>query len=111
MYDRHSEANLAGKWNSVNDLENYLEEFKQHSLRNPIVEQVVAETLRVVKDIWDTLNNKNKISSNILIEENISACWSVPIISAEGTLYGTFATYYRKPKSPTDDEIKIVENS
>ena len=53
VYDRHSEANLAGKWNSVNDLENYLEEFKQHSLRNPIVEQVVTETLRVVKDIWD----------------------------------------------------------
>lgn len=27
---------------------------------------------QMVKDIWDTLNNKNKISSNILIEENIS---------------------------------------
>lgn len=53
VYDRHSEANLAGKWNSVSDLENYLEQFKQHSLRNPIVEQVVTETLRVVKDIWD----------------------------------------------------------
>lgn len=52
VYDRHSEASLAGKWNSVSDLENYLEEFKQHSLRNPIVEQVVTETLRVVKDIW-----------------------------------------------------------
>lgn len=52
VYDRHSEANIAGKWASVNDLEKYLEEFKQHSLRNPIVEQVVTETLRVVKDIW-----------------------------------------------------------
>ncbi len=46
-----------------------------------------------------------------LIEENISACWSVPIISAEGTLYGTFATYYRKPKSPTDDEIKMLNHA
>ncbi|TJZ62987.1 type II CRISPR RNA-guided endonuclease Cas9 [Sphingobacterium olei] len=52
VYDRHSEANNAGKWNSVADLEKYLEEFKQHSLRNPIVEQVVTETLRVVRDIW-----------------------------------------------------------
>ncbi len=52
VYDRHSEASVAGKWNSVSDLENFLEEFKQHSLRNPIVEQVVTETLRVVKDIW-----------------------------------------------------------
>ncbi|SFU76504.1 CRISPR-associated endonuclease Csn1 [Pustulibacterium marinum] len=52
VYDRHSEANSAGKWNSVNDLEEFLNDFKQHSLRNPIVEQVVTETLRVVKDIW-----------------------------------------------------------
>lgn len=52
VYGRHSEAEIAGKWNSVVDLENYLQEFKQHTLRNPIVEQVITETLRVVKDIW-----------------------------------------------------------
>lgn len=52
IYDRHSEADIAGKWNSVADLEQYLEDFKQHSLRNPIVEQVITETLRVVRDIW-----------------------------------------------------------
>lgn len=52
IYGRHSEAANAGKWNSVEELEEYLNEFKQHSLRNPIVEQVVTETLRVVRDIW-----------------------------------------------------------
>jgi CRISPR-associated endonuclease Csn1 len=57
VYDRHSEAGLAGKWKSVTDLEKYLHEFKQHSLRNPIVEQVVTETLRVVKDIWTKYGN------------------------------------------------------
>jgi CRISPR-associated endonuclease Csn1 len=60
VYDRHSEAALAGKWNSVADLEIYLKEFKQHSLRNPIVEQVVTETLRVVKDIWVKYGNGAK---------------------------------------------------
>lgn len=60
IYDRHSEASIAGKWNSVADLEKYLEEFKQHSLRNPIVEQVVTETLRVVKDIWNKYGNGAK---------------------------------------------------
>ncbi|WP_423146269.1 type II CRISPR RNA-guided endonuclease Cas9 [Rubrolithibacter danxiaensis] len=60
VYDRHSEAGIAGKWNSVADLEKYLEEFKQHSLRNPIVEQVVTETLRVVKDIWEQYGNGSK---------------------------------------------------
>lgn len=52
VYGRHSEADIAGKWNSVDDLKQYLDDFKQHSLRNPIVEQVITETLRVVKDIW-----------------------------------------------------------
>ena len=53
VYGRHSEAAIAGKWNSVKDIEDYLKDFKQHSLRNPIVEQVITETLRVVKDIWN----------------------------------------------------------
>lgn len=57
VYGRHSEASTADKWNSVSDLENYLKEFKQHSLRNPIVEQVATETLRVVKDIWQQYGN------------------------------------------------------
>ena len=52
VYGRHSEAAVTGKWNSAADLEQFLKEFKQHSLRNPIVEQVITETLRVVKDIW-----------------------------------------------------------
>lgn len=60
VYGRHSEASAAYKWNSVSDLENYLKEFKQHSLRNPIVEQVVTETLRVVKDIWQYYGNGSK---------------------------------------------------
>ena len=53
VYNRHAEASSLEKWTSVNDLETYLNNFKQHSLRNPIVEQVVTETLRVVRDIWE----------------------------------------------------------
>jgi CRISPR-associated endonuclease Csn1 len=60
VYGRHSEAATIGKWNTVQDLENYLKEFKQHSLRNPIVEQVITETLRVVKDIWSQYGNGTK---------------------------------------------------
>lgn len=53
VYDRHSESGDITYWKNPNDIENFLEEFKQHSLRNPIVEQVITETLRVVKDIWN----------------------------------------------------------
>lgn len=60
VYGRHSESNNLDNWNSVADLEGYLSEFKQHSLRNPIVEQVITETLRVVKDIWIKYGNGSK---------------------------------------------------
>ena len=35
--------------------------FKQHSLRNPIVEQVVLETLRTVRDIWKKVGRIDEI--------------------------------------------------
>ncbi len=53
-YNRHSEEGEIQKWLTSADIDIFLREtFKQHSLRNPIVEQVITETLRVVKDIWD----------------------------------------------------------
>lgn len=65
VYDRHSEDGEIKKWKTVKDLENYLNpkmegSFKQHSLRNPIVEQVITETLRVVKDIWNIYGKGEK---------------------------------------------------
>ncbi len=52
VYDRHSEASDMGKWNTPEDIDAYLKTFKQHSLRNPVVEQVITETLCTVRDIW-----------------------------------------------------------
>lgn len=52
VYGRHSEVGDIQNWKSPEDIDTYLKNFKQHSLRNPIVEQVVTETLRVVRDIW-----------------------------------------------------------
>ena len=52
VYDRHSESEDMAVWTSPDEITQYLQEFKQHRLRNPIVEQVVTETLRVVRDIW-----------------------------------------------------------
>ena len=52
VYNRHSESKEIEKWEKPEDIDCYLNTFKQHSLRNPIVEQVVTETLRTVRDIW-----------------------------------------------------------
>lgn len=53
VYGRHSEAGEVVKWKTSDDLEKYIQQFRQHSLRNPVVEQVILEALRVVKDIWN----------------------------------------------------------
>lgn len=52
VYGKHSEIGDIQNWKTPEDIDKYLNNFKQHSLRNPIVEQVVTETLRVVRDIW-----------------------------------------------------------
>ena len=52
VYDRHSEGKDIEKWERPDDIDRYLKDFKQHSLHNPIVEQIITETLRTVRDIW-----------------------------------------------------------
>jgi hypothetical protein len=52
VYGRHSETTDIQRWKKPEDLMAYIRKFRQHSLRNPIVEQCVLETLRTVHDIW-----------------------------------------------------------
>lgn len=49
IYNRHSEASEIKYWRTADDIEL----LKQHSLRNPIVEQVINETLQTIRDIWN----------------------------------------------------------
>jgi GAF domain-containing protein len=41
----------------------------------------------------------------------LQACWSEPIIGADGKVFGTFAMYYETPKKPTHDDINFIETS
>lgn len=61
VYDRHSEMKDITKWEKPEDIDTYLKSFKQHSLRNPVVEQVITETLRVVRDIWKQAEHIDEI--------------------------------------------------
>lgn len=61
VYNRHSESVDNDKWYSPNDVRSFVNEFQQHSLRNPIVEQVVLETLRTVADIWEKYGTIDEI--------------------------------------------------
>src|SRR3989454_3962528 len=39
----------------------------------------------------------------------LRACWSTPILSSGGKVLGTFAIYYREPRSPTPQEHELIE--
>lgn len=53
VYGHHSEATDTTRWEKPEDIDTYLHtQLGHHSLRNPIVEMVISETLRVVRDIW-----------------------------------------------------------
>jgi C4-dicarboxylate-specific signal transduction histidine kinase len=39
----------------------------------------------------------------------LRACWSTPILSSARRVLGTFATYYREPRSPSSQEHNVVE--
>ncbi|MGN1245646.1 MAG: type II CRISPR RNA-guided endonuclease Cas9, partial [Muribaculaceae bacterium] len=61
VYNRHSEAETEEKWKSPDDIRKFVEEFGQGKLRNPVVEQVVLETLRTVADIWQQCGTIDEI--------------------------------------------------
>ncbi len=69
VYGRHSEAENDIQWKTSQIIQEYLYDFRQHELRNPIVEQVVTETLRVVKDIWEYYAEKNSIPYTMVYDE------------------------------------------
>jgi PAS domain S-box-containing protein len=39
----------------------------------------------------------------------LRACWSTPILSSQGKVLGTFATYYREIRSPARRERNVIE--
>lgn len=39
----------------------------------------------------------------------IAACWSKPLIDAQGIVLGTYAIYHREPRTPTDFELEAIE--
>src|SRR3954454_9467533 len=39
----------------------------------------------------------------------MAACWSTPILSSKGKVLGSFAMYYREPRSPDGEERFVTE--
>ncbi len=39
----------------------------------------------------------------------VAACWSTPIMSSKGKVLGSFAMYYREPRTPTGEERHLTD--
>ena len=46
---------------------------------------------------------------DLALAHGLRACWSTPILSSAGKVLGTFATYYREPRSPGSQEQNVIE--
>jgi PAS domain S-box-containing protein len=45
----------------------------------------------------------------LAIRFGLRACWSTPILSPRGKVLGSFGMYYREPRSPREEEIRLTE--
>ena len=46
---------------------------------------------------------------DLALAHRLRACWSSPILSSEAKVLGTFAIYYREPRTPTPEQHEIIE--
>jgi PAS domain S-box-containing protein len=46
---------------------------------------------------------------DIALAHGLRACWSSPILSSEDKVLGTFAIYYDQPRTPTPQQLEIIE--
>jgi len=44
-------------------------------------------------------------------QAGLRACWSEPILSTNGTVLGTFAMYYKAPRTPSQGDLDFVSTS
>ena len=62
--------------------------------------------------VWieDIRNHPNWFENReIATRSNLRACWSQPIISPAGEVFGTFSMYYSEPMIPDQDDLDSME--
>src|SRR5215208_6172254 len=46
---------------------------------------------------------------DVAAASGLRSCWSTPILSGRGKVLGSFAMYYKEPRTPTGDEAGLTE--
>src|ERR1700693_494768 len=65
-------------------------------------EQVIVSDI-ATDSLWDDFRE-------LASTHSLRACWSTPIFSSEGKVIGTFAMYYREPRTPTPREQETIKH-
>ncbi|MEZ5291994.1 MAG: PAS domain S-box protein [Vicinamibacterales bacterium] len=65
--------------------------------------QVIVEDI-AVDPLWADYRD-------LALAHGLRACWSTPIRSDDGAVMGTFAVYYREPRTPSDLERELLERA
>ncbi len=66
------------------------------------LDRQVIVTDMLTDPLWEDYVELAKLSG-------LRACWSTPIHSGSGKVLGSFAMYYREPKTPTGTEARLTE--
>jgi PAS domain S-box-containing protein len=48
---------------------------------------------------------------DLALSHGLRACWSTPIHASNGRIVGTFAMYYREPRSPQATDLELIERT
>jgi PAS domain S-box-containing protein len=46
---------------------------------------------------------------DLALAHDLRTCWSIPIVSVDGAILGTFAMYYREPREPAPADLAIID--
>jgi PAS domain S-box-containing protein len=65
-------------------------------------EQVIVSDI-AVDPLWADFRD-------LALSHSLCACWSTPIFSSESKVIGTFAMYYREPRTPTAREQETIKH-
>ena len=84
----------------------------ERAARRPVIvitdtangEQRLVKAKDIATDpLWDPFRD-------LALTHSLRACWSTPIFSSEGKVIGTFAMYYREPRSPSPREQGTIKH-
>src|SRR5579864_2155908 len=66
--------------------------------------QAVVASDIATDPLWDNFRQ-------VALPHGLRACWSTPIASQDGRILGTFAVYYREPRTPDEEHLRIITSA